>query len=121
MLSHYYLLAIINLESSKPKSSTCALNLQTEHELTDEHLLKLAERIPNENIRCKLGIALGIPNHQIQSIKSDNKQDITSAAHVMLQTWLLNMEDEYVARKELIKALKKAELKLLINKVLNAK
>ena len=95
--------------------------MQTEHELTDEHLLNLAERITNENIRRKLGIALGIPNHQIQSIKSDNKQDITSAAYDMLQTWFLNMEDEYIAWEELFKALKKAELKMLIKKVLKPK
>ena len=92
--------------------------LQIENGLTDQHLLGLAEEITSESIRRKLGLALGLDSSVIQTIKYDNRYDIITAAYEMLRTWYLSIEDEYTAMEELVEALNKAKLKMLIKKVL---
>ena len=92
----------------------------TRRELTDQHLVELSERIPNEVILRRLGTALGLESHEIQSAKSNNKQDITTAAYDMLQTWYLSMNNGFIAWKEIVKGLEKAKLNMLKNVVLAA-
>ena len=87
-------------------------------ELTDQHLVLLSQRIFSEPIRMRLGSALGLKSHELQSVKTNNRREITTAAYEMLLTWFLNMDNEVIAHEKLVEALKKANLKLLIKQVL---
>ena len=87
-------------------------DVKAQIELTDRHLQALSEKLTSESVCRRLGIALGLESHKIQTINSDNKQDITSSAFKMLLAWFQNQEDEITAWNELDQALIKAELKL---------
>ena len=84
--------------------------------MEDHHIQKLSEHIDTETY-MRLGTELGIAYNKLESIKTDNRQ-ITMVALTMLRAWYMNCEDPVTAMEELVNALKRAELTILVRLIL---
>ena len=80
-------------------------------ELSDEKLYEVARRLTNQADIRKLGLKLGVPNHRIDAIfYTKRNDDITEAAHEMLNEWRKDQPDAARAWITLRDALKDVNL-----------
>ena len=94
--------------------------LQVNGQLTDQHLLQLSKRITDETTRTELGLNLGLPGHEIQMTRADNKSELTIATYDMLRIWFRATSSREAAWTQLEGVLRKTRLKACISEVLYA-
>ena len=88
------------------------------HDLTDEHIVLVSDRMVSDSICIKLGTALGLEAHEIQTHLYNHQRDISSAAYYTLRNWVDNKEDRFEACQELATALTKCQMSKCVRDIL---
>ena len=83
-------------------------------------LLRLAYRFTNEYDVRRLGFALSVPSHTVESTLTNNPRDICSAAYKVLLEWEKGQQFPTVACELLRNALKECNLHKLVYEVLDS-
>ena len=87
--------------------------------LTDEHLLRLSQRLTNYgNLRCLAYTGLKVKHHQIESAITNNPNDVQSAACGILQIWMKQYESREEAFNHLYLALTASQLNMLAQELM---
>ena len=82
--------------------------------LTDEHLLRLSQRLTNYgNLRSLSYTGLKVNHHQIESAITNKPNDVQSAAYEILQTWRKQYQSREEAFSHLYSALRVSQLNML--------
>ena len=82
--------------------------------LSDPILRRISAYMSNEDKTYDVGLKLGLRNHDIEAIRTDNSKSIQMSSYKVLQTWkkmdVENNVDGLEMKQKLIKALKEAKL-----------
>ena len=107
-----------NIEVENEVDSLTALHKQTvepsnRKELSDIQSLKVAFRLSKELVIRNLGLHLGIESYKLDTIFKNKKDDITEAAHEVLQEWRKRQPSSTEAYQNLLAVLKHPDVNLL--------
>ena len=87
--------------------------------LTDEHLVWLSQRLTNYgNLRSLAYRDLGLQPEEIEPSITNNPNDVQSAVHDILQTWVKQQETREKAFSDIYTALKESQLQMLAEELL---
>ena len=87
--------------------------------LTDEHLVRLSQRLTNYgNLRSLAYRGLKLEHEEIETSITNNPNDVQSAAHYILQTWVKQQETREKAFSGIYLALKESQLQMLADELL---
>ena len=87
--------------------------------LTDEHIVKLSQRLTNYGNLRSLGYrGLKLEHEEIETSITNNPNDVQSAAHSILQTWSKQQETREKAFSEMYAALQESQLQMLAEELL---
>ena len=79
---------------------------QITENLTDIHVLKLAERVTNVNDLQQLGVEiLDLPKYTVDAAVTNSRNSIQSAVYDVLRTWMKRQSTRREAYDTLMKAL----------------
>ena len=86
--------------------------------LTDEHIVRLSERISSEGEVRNLGLkVLKLSQPDIQSALTNNPKDIQSAAYEVLQKWFRQKESGQQTLSSLVESLRENEMNSLVTEL----
>ena len=87
--------------------------------LTDEHLVRLSQRLTNYgNLRSLAYRGLKLEHEEIETSIMNNHNDVQSAAYDILQTWMKQQETRENAFSEMYAALQESQLQMLAEELL---
>ena len=89
-----------------------------EEYLTDEHIVRLSERISSKGEVRNLGLkVLKLSQPDIQSALTNNQKDIQSAAYEVLQKWFRQQDSGQQALSSLFESLRENEMNSLVTEL----
>ena len=87
--------------------------------LTDEHIVKISQRLTNYgNLRSLAYRGLKLEHQEIETSITNNPNDVQSAAHDILQTWSKQKETREEAFGDIYAALQESQLEMLAEELL---
>ena len=87
--------------------------------LTDEHLVRLSQRLTNYgNLRSLAYRGLKLEYEEIEMSITNKPNDVQSAAYDILQTWAKQQETKEKAFSDVYAALKESQLQMLAEELL---